>query len=681
MQEAESLKDKGNTAFMGGKDQEAIAYYLEAIAALETTVSNGLDAASQPFKDLKRNLYSNLSNVHLHLCQYGECCAAAADALTIDSTFVKASLRYVRAKMLAGYPFDAFVYALRYTRPLVREMQAADAASATTKDAVRALQEVEAKLSTVLAISKLSPGFELVDYQGGVDMVSRQRFSAGDVLFAEEKYETRFDEGGIEDGCGSSAGTTTEDIVLRFAQHIRPEQKAQSKEWLKFRRDFVGAWPRAVGDVDEFTRSHVGEFVRPHFSDLDDRTYDELLLTSLMCRYNCFYTGFFRTCALANHSCLANIAMKYNPATSTVTMVAVADIEPGELMDVKYLNDAHFLLGVGKRRELLRAWLFWCRCSRCADDNDPGTAVQEFVGCVGCGRFSHYAIPVPPCPDFEDDPGLDTSPPCYHCGASMAFSAEKLQRFYHIADSPTGDPAAQALGRWLVWRLSEVRALGLHPAHWINRVLFYLFCLSVNGVIARHFAAMLHAQTAAAREEEARDLLAPFGLKQAYAGALEKLAADPTTYDPPRTASGQSAHERNAGYHSAGVVWDTVLVRGSCTPPHGCDTLRALVILCGLIAPFYPNSEMWAVHKMICECVLLQLLFQRALRIPEDNYITQAQALLLLQAHGPCLGEQAASRWIHSLTLFKATISKEDERELPTVAALKKAFKPKGADS
>lgn len=681
MDVAESLKDKGNAAFVDGDSAAALDHYRAAIAVLDGGAVDPGTTASQPYKDLKRNLYSNLSNVHLALKEYGESCRTAAKALEIDPWFVKASLRYVKARMLDGYAFDAFVYALRHTRAAVRQQREENAAAA--KDAAQALHELETQLSVSLGISKLSSGFELVGFEHGVDMISRKHFSPGDVIFAEEKYKTTFDEASINAISDDAANLSTESIVLRFAEHILAEQQANSKEWQSFKRDFVGAWPRSIEDVSPLALQHVSDFIRPTFPTLDTAAFEELLLVSLICRFNCFYTGFFRTCALANHSCNANIAMKYSPATQTVTMTAVKEIQPGELMNVKYLNDAYFLLGLCKRRQLLQAWLFWCRCPRCVDDNDAATAVQEFVRCPKCAGYTHYPIPAPLCEWSSADPLVNANPPCPQCGEGVAWDEDKLQVFYALPDCQLDNASAQEAGAWLTGKLLTAHSLRLHPAHWIHRVLYYLFCLHLDSALQHHFGAIMRARSvSAAREEEVRDVLRAFGLRATYAPFLHPSQAADTAGLCNDSSNGERrnggdngvTHRPNAAYCPAGVVADTTLVRTSART-NGSDALRAVCILILLIKPFYPEMEMWALHRMICECVLLHMLYQRSLRLPEEDQLSQEQAVTLLQEHGPFLGEQAASRWLNCFSLLKTSISKEDERELPSVATLKKLFK------
>jgi hypothetical protein len=634
-----AVKNAGNAKFAAGDVAGSIAEYRAGIHQVEQ--ANGAAATSAELKALHCLLYSNLANAYLSCGEFRSSWEAAAAATKIDPTAWKPWLRFIEARRRDGYPFDAFVHSLRYLRPLLREETAQKRMSAT--EASAALSSVEDPLCDELGILRLSPDIELVEYAGGVAMISRRAFQAKDVLFIEKKYaRTDFEEKGLM----AQPDLTTESIVGYFAERLRPEQAVSSDRWVAFKKDFNGAWPRSDSEIDADTRETIGSYLRARFPDVPERDFRELLSTALMCRYNCFHSGFFRTCALANHSCHANIAMKYSSADETVKMMAVDPIQPGELINVKYLSDAHFLLGVGKRRELLRSWLFWCQCDRCVHDSEPST-VSEHAQCPSCQAYTHCALL-----GFNPagDPLLQAKELCRVCGAPVAWTEAQRSLFQdklmHTFSESTSFFSGDQLAAWMREQLTQTEKLRLHPENWIYRVLFYFLAIGGTGMVDMAQEGLSAPHITQGTLDDIKRLFSPCGLEELY---MPRLAA-----------------VRDDDY-VAGTVSRDPFVQASPEKGGGCELLKALVILCHLLAWFYPVNQMWSLHDGICKMVLLHLIYP----IPSAS-LSPAFALELLQRHGRYTGETNNAKLIHRYSMHKTAFN---AREPLPLAKVKKALK------
>ncbi|TPP44855.1 hypothetical protein CGC20_11665 [Leishmania donovani] len=545
-------------------------------------------------------LYSNMSNAYLSLCDFRESWEMAAAATRLDPHAWKPWMRFIEARRRGGFPFDALVHSLQYLRPLLRAER--EQRRMTAAEAIATLDAIEAPLCDELGLLRLSPDIELVEYAGGVALISRRQFQPKDVIFVEHKYtRINFEESEMS----TQSDLTTESIVGYFAERLRPEQ------------------------ADDFR---------------------ELLSTALMCRFNCFHSGFFRTCALANHSCHANIAMKYSSVEETVKMIAVDIIQPGELMNVKYLSDAHFLLGVGKRRELLRSWLFWCQCDRCLRDSQA-TALSEFVECSACGAFSHSALM-----GFNpaSDPLLQAREACCACSADMVWPPEQrdlLQKeLMHTFTSSTSYYTPTELAEWMHTQLEMTERLRLHPEHWIYRALFYFFAVALTAMVDRVSAGLSEPRISQFVVDEMKHLFGACGLQ---------------TYYLPRCAAARA--KAGAAKHMAGVVAVDEVVCTSSDSGGGCEFLKSLIILWELLVPFYPVNEMWSVNDAICKLVLLHLVYPT----PAPS-LAPSLALRLLQRHGSYVGDVNAAKWLHSYSVHRTTFNAKEPLPLTKV---KKAFK------
>lgn len=633
-----AVKNSGNAKFAAGDVAGAIEAYRSGIQQIEAASD---PAASAELKALHCLLYSNLSNAYLSCDKYRSSWEAAVEATKIDPNAWKPRLRFIEARRRDGYPFDALVHSLRYLRPLLREEREQKRMSAA--EAAATLSKVEEPLCDELGILRLSPDIELVEYAGGVAMISRRLFQAMDVLFIEKKYaKTDFEEKGLL----TQQDLTTESIVGYFAERLWPEQAAQSARWVAFKKDFTGAWPRNDDEIDVDTRETISSYLRSRFADVAEPEFRELLSTALMCRYNCFHSGFFRTCALANHSCHANIAMKYNSADETVKMIAVDTIQPGELMNVKYLSDAHFLLGVGKRRELLRSWLFWCQCDRCLQDSQP-TAISEFVQCPSCLAYSHSALLGH---NAAADPLLQTTEPCRVCRSPIIWAEAQrslLQdELLHSFTKSTSFYTMDALSSWMRKQLMETAQLRVHPENWIYRVLLYFLAVGLTGMVDNVQAGLGEPRISQTAIDNIKSLFGPCGLWEFYMPRCDAVREDLV---------------------AAGTVSRDHFVQTSPDKGGGCESLKALVLLWHLLSPFYPVNEMWSVHDAICKMVLLHLLYP----MPSVS-LTPAFALELLQRHGRYVGETNNAKWIHRYSMHKTTFNAKEPLAL---AKIKKALK------
>nr|CAJ2474039.1 unnamed protein product [Leishmania braziliensis] len=651
------LKNTGNAQFVSGNARDAIETYKRGILLIEAEAGQmqqqlkpvGSSATTlrtcEEMRALHVLLYSNMSNAYLCLGNFSESWQAAAAATRLDPHAWKPWMRFIEARRRGGFPFDALVHSLRYLRPLLRaereqkRMKAAEAAST--------LAAIEDPLCDELGLLRLSPDIELVEYAGGVAMISRRQFQPKDVIFIEHKY-TRINL--EESGMSTQPDHSTESIVGYFAERLRPEQAAGSQRWRDFKKDFAGAWPRNNDDIDVDTRDTISSYLRTRFPDVAENDFCELLSTALMCRFNCFHSGFFRTCALANHSCHANIAMKYSSVEETVKMIAVDLIQPGELMNVKYLSDAHFLLGVGKRRELLRSWLFWCQCDRCQRDSQS-TAISEFIECSACGAFSHSALM-----GFNpaSDPLLKAKEVCCACSAEMVWSPAQrdlLQNeLMHTFASSTSYYTSKELAEWMQKQLESTEKLRLHPEHWIYRTLFYFFAVALTAMVDRVSAGLNEPRISQFLVEEMKHLFSACGLQ---------------TYYLPRCAAARI--KVGAAKDLAGVVAVSEVVCRNSDSGGGGEFLKSLLILWELLVPFYPVNEMWSVNDAICKLVLLHLVYPTT-----EASLASSLALQLLQRHGRYVGDVNSGKWLHSYSMHRTTFNPKEPLPL---AKLKKAFK------
>lgn len=376
---------------------------------------------------------------------------------------------------------------------------------------------------------------------------------------------------------------------------------------------------------------------------------EEIAHLALICRYNCFHSGFFRVCALANHSCDPNAAMKYVAAQRKVVMVAVKDIQPGEAITVKYFADLEYMMGVGKRRELLhKSWLFWCDCGRCAHDlgvdvADKAVLTHESVTCESCakaGRSGGFVfLPTPGHEGHMDDVKLPTSGTCPICkevttfqgGARAGDLSRMSQAVEGIITIVQSGADLETVMRAVSAALAVLRPI-VHQDHWSTRIILYCFCLYLHSAVSRAF-------------EMVSKRMVP--LKEAAGPLLAKMQIDVAadlTSNPAMTMSN-----------------------------NGGDALVCVLDLWRRIEPFYPPSQGWAVHTIVCKlaCFNMMLRNDSSLR---TTVLSTNRCLELLAHHAPHCGEQEASAYFSVLSGVRSSSEVDNTWSLETHTQLRKAL-------
>lgn len=636
----ESLKNSGNSHFAAGNYNEAVESYRAALAEADRCLALSRKDGGEiaPVNALRAAVFANMSLVYLHQQKCRESWEAAAAAVAIQPTHLKAWLRYVESKRLDGFPFEAFVALLRHVRPLVRAEVVSKKMGAS--EAVGVLSTCETPLFRDLGLSSVSENIELVDYRNGVALVARAAMKPNETLFVEKFYDVPFkNEENMQDA-------TTVNMVLRFAQKLRPHQEGGTKEWTQLKKQMKGAWPRSMEEVSGDVMSAITPTLKEEFGDLSDAEFDELLEMSLVCRFNSFQSGFFRVCALANHSCAANIAMKHRPSNNTTTMVTVMDISPGDLLNVKYLGDAHLLMGVGKRREYLRSWLFWCDCERCQRDTQSNAEVES-IACPSCGKYVFH--PFTPNAVTRDEEMLQfCEAPCVHCKAPLSQWIDvhgAVVNAFLTKITQSNALSIEQLPGWMRNMLEELKLLQIHPAHWMYRLILFFVCAP----FCHHLQTIVSEVDSGAHQHALTSLFRPSGLRELYVPLIEQHLEDS------REASSASI------FSSPGLL---------ATLREGCDMLNTFVLLWLHISSFYPPFELWAIHRATCQIVLLHLLFQKS---GSDVCISQQHAFQLLSRHAAYLSVEDTALLTNFFNVQKAKAS--NPRDLPTVAKLKKIFR------
>ncbi|ORC84587.1 uncharacterized protein TM35_000431550 [Trypanosoma theileri] len=676
MEVAKDLKQKGNTCFANGDVNGAEAAYLHCIKVLTNNQQQKKEKEemdSIPSDDATRQLlatlYSNLSNVYHVQGSYDKSWEAAQKATNCDSTFTKAWLRYMQARRLAGYPFEAFVTLLRYFRPLIRRHNSSSTSALNLGDIS---EEVEEPLYRDLGLSNVSPHIELQDYKGGVGIVAHRAIKPNEVILVEKRFETSF----VDPSLNTQGDLTTQKIVEYFARKIYPHQRDHSQEWERFKKEFKGCWPRCPEDISNETREEMIHALRVQFPDMNESDFEDLFSFAVMCRYNCFHSGFFRACALANHSCLANAAMKFNPQLNTVTLIAVRPINPGDFVNVKYFSDAHFLMGVGKRREYLRSWLFWCACERCCRDND-NEAKEEYVQCTNCQKYTHLPLVSDPKTINDNDAFLLNEKPCIHCGEIQTWPSEKKLRVSHSLlsfNEVTSNIKFPEVAEWLLVKLREISEFHVHHVHWLYRVLFYFFCVPVTSIVNETFETFTKLGWNSSHIE---DLLRDYGIRELYMQSISNSTNKSFIQEKERQDTDYTLSTRNTYGNTIdndiNIALNTTGTDGASdklTPEEvrGGDILYVLCVLWQLISPFYPEYEGWALHRAICQLVLFAHTHPN-----EERALPAAEAMALLRYHGKYLGPAEISTWIHAYNMHKPT---GQRKGLLTSKQIKKAFQP-----
>lgn len=619
-------------------------------------------------------LYSNASQALYDLKRYGAAAASAGAAVTHNPTLLKAWVRLVKAKLAEGSHFEAFIHYYLNVAPALRSGTKADqqealkvvgadlgdfvASSVGVIDvngglALRRTHHSEPKRASVpIDSATATAANETGSDDGGLSTVAILPIAADAIIFTEKQFvHAKLDAKAPNQTLNELSSET---LIKHFSEQlvaaVRLPKADAKKLWTQFASTMRGSWPRNLNEISPTLATHfISELRAFHKKDIEEGyvvdadkeategessptapnkaafsvTLNELAHMAVACRYNCFHSGFFRTCALANHSCNPNAAMKYVAAQNKVVMVAVRDIAPGEDITVKYLPDLEYVMGVSRRRELLyRSWLFWCDCDRCdADLFDKKNAKHEWVKCQKCkDPVKGYAhLPNRGLYSETPDPSILESSECFGCGAEVTLTKEQTLQalqtvetlFNRIRD---GQLTLVAMGNALMEAWQGAEHL-VHDEHWTHRVQLYCFCLVLGDMIQSSFNFVASKQLL---PEECTDILFSFGFSK--------------------------------------------------TPNRGGDLLVALLELWRRIEPFYPSAQAWQLHLMITKLITLNLMQPERTAVMDYD-----EAAELLCNHTPYIG--AAERSAHLRVLMhRKDFDKEIKWTPKTTKLVKKAF-------
>lgn len=688
---AEDFKTAGNECFQQGDIAAAVESYQKAISLTEpfckdiqvpkasmiidlkavTDDNASVDSLSECAHAalvLRGTLFSNLSNLFLSQKEFTKSWEAAASAIALQPKSIKPWMRYVEARRQGGFPFDAFVTQLRYVRPLVR--CSVQEGILTPAEGSTLLARVETPLFRVLGLSEVHEGLELIHHMNGVALVLRQSIKANHVLFVEKKFSTPFDHKVDEEEDSDDNNTeaslrnekSTVYVVSQYAKRLRPHQIRKSEEWISFQAQMKGAWPRNIQeDITPEMLMEIEPALRKAFPDVEKKEFSELMHTALICRCNGFQNGFFRVCALANHSCVANSAMKFRPSQQSVVMIAVKDIHANESILVKYLSDADFLMGLGKRRDYLHSWHFWCQCSRCLEDQQEDADIEK-ISCPSCGEYVVH--PFTPNPSAEDKELLEIcAKPCGSCGASLVnwkdqHSPMLYSLLTHMTES-TQMTTAAALTDWMHRTLEEIVLLDLHPCHWLYRILFYFYCFAVVEQILP--SVLKELKNGNRSSDVVSSVFHLNGVREIYINKVLKNFVSSITDSPTKGSSRGSTNPNS-------TLITSPVFQSLCY--EGCDAVLAFIIFFHHISSFYPLYELWAAHKTICHLLLFQIIYQD--EKSTEKPLTIISAMDLLQKHSQYLGSDDTAE----LMLFFSENKQfaVDSKSLPKISRLKKVL-------
>jgi hypothetical protein len=583
---ATAAKQAGNAHFAASRNDECVKAYTAAVATLDAALSADAVAAAAPGAPaeelvegatLLATMNTNLANVLLVMKRFADAAAAAEAAVAVSTRFAlpaatreKPHFRLATALQKQGLSFPALIVALEHLH------------------GVAGTDELAAGVAAGVGLTKLSPAFGVAPSHGGYTAVARQAVDVGATLFVESqlKADLRSEpEGG--------ASLDTVQLTCFFAEQIYALMsakggRAKKSPFTQLNAAFGGCWPRSDADIPAGTRADVEAPLRALAPALGDADVLLLMRLALRCRYNCFYAGFYRTCALINHSCRPNVAMKSAAAQrstaqqqlgggGSISLLAVADVAAGAEINVKYLDDFHFMMGVLFRRAALQqSWLFICDCPRCTEDLDPGNAEEwlrcDFVDGGGeqCGGFVH--LPFAPNMDIE---GAVAERVCGKCGKPNSFTAEKKAKIGTIVVrinnlfGNMGQIDLPGVHKTCV-ELRQHLAREAHLAHWLHRLVLYTFCMTALQAPSNHWLAL--------------DRAAP--------------AERPALLAKADAALGLANFRLQRGARGDYVP----------NPTEALDVLGWFVELWSRMRSFYPPGEAWMVHVLISKMVAMRLM-------------------------------------------------------------------------
>jgi hypothetical protein len=604
--EAEAFKALGNERFMQGDVRSAIAAYRSGIECANLAIAASSEVGiSTTAAALRAVLCSNCSHALSESGAYDDAVEVAREGVTSDPTMKKGWLRLVRALHLSRNTFEAFVTLHAHLAPGL-SLKELGALCGPLSDAV----------ADGVGVSGLHTAFQLAaDESGGVSTVASGVVREGQVLFVERRWDHP------HLAASATANVDNDAHLMHFTQQLiallaaskdgGASDSHSAQAWNEVNRALAGSWPRRLEDVPPQQQAVAAAVVLKVLSSGSSRikadTFTAREMSSiahlaLICRYSCFHSGFFRACALLNHSCHPNAAMKFVQRDQSVHMLVVSNIKPGDAITVKYLTDADYLEGVGRRRELLwNSWLFWCTCQRCMLDDLP-TATCEHRRCSSgtCTQYVHC-----PTPGAESSVGCVGAGPerkCDACGTVAQWTTEERDCIYRArtkAAQLEGD--ISSISAQVAQLQCDVAPL-VHSDHWIHRVILYYYGVNATQVIGHWFQGLLS-------ESLAMSAVAPLAFKNFSVSVGDAMT----------------------GEGSGGL-------------------LAALLDLWRRIVPFYPWNEGWALH-----CAIVRLLVINLCCPSHPNVLPEDAVVERLGVHAPFIGKQEQSSCLKLLQSFRGS--------------------------
>lgn len=599
MEKAEALKCSGNALFSQGKIDMSIMCYEQGVRLLDALSSSNQTPASEQdrekFRLLQSVLLSNLSQALFSAGRFADSALAAQRSMSCDANNPKICFRLVRALHAIGRTFEAFVLILQSLKPLVP----------TAKELSLMMGGLDDQIYAALGITDLAIDlFGVQQMSNGLTGFARKRITSGALLFTEKKLTlSRIDPMLATSAPGTPV--TNEKLISNFGAQLRAVQCDKTPEgvghWKTICNEMAGSWPRRLDDVPQDLLDEGKKILLPLVGNINEPELTELLLLTLVCRYNCFHFGFFRTSALVNHSCNPNIAMKQTKE-GNVAMVAVRDIAAGETLSVKYLGDTDYMMGICQRRELLyQSWLFRCDCERCGLDEQPSSQC-EHVRCDTCAKAgveSYVYLPVPSSLALTDL-ALVPAPvmPCATCRRVPQLTEALVDLVAELRSAPVEWTTGASSFHVMTLSYAQLRQRALqhlNNEHWVFRYMLCYLLICTQSPITQ--SVMLMARKEFRASDCAREFLRSFG-------------------------------------------WGDSIIDERYTSPNlqltnggGGHLLQATLDFARRIEPFYPPRQAWTLHVTICRLVLYSLINpDHAMALPLDVCVA------LVREHGQYIG-------------------------------------------
>ena len=559
-----------------------------------------------------------------------------------------------------------------------------------------------------------------------VGCVATRQLHTGDVIFVES--EMKFNATNLSlDGVSPDLLLTSEQLIRHFtralcsmaakqssAQNDSSSSSSSVVTLTHVMKALNGAWPRHASDLSGplscKLRAVVDEVIDTDFPDLVPSTErntggpssqcsggpitslpalrDEIFDLAVKCRYNYFFAGVFRTCALINHGCRPNAAMKCRPQQPpssssssgganasgyNVSLEICRDVSPGDTLSVKYLSDFDFLNGLTCRRErMFGAWQFVCRCERCSAEAQP-SCKTEWVRCWACEADTPRNAPISttrlgfvhaPLPSGNVEyvvavaaEGASASPAscCNACGrsfcgwrsddettfATLALTVKQLllaqQRAASAVPNATSPltviaSSAQVAVERVYLAVNSLRR-SLHPLVHTDNSAFngplYAFCVTVQPHIR---IAWLHLKSlTTATGEEGR------------ASAVHLLVRSLCLGDPATAAVVDKKVVSIAASpcHRADADGRFPFSSEVADDQSRCNTIALLMELWQRMSDYYPPAQAWSLHRMIVHALCLRYAVVISVPLPPSPAQGDDQWSFIepaLREHGAFLG-------------------------------------------